>query len=130
MRFSILNVSTRTVTGAALILASSVLVSRFLGLIRDRILAGMFGAGTELDIYFAAFRIPDLIYSVIIGGSISVAFIPVFISFFSKNKKEAWQTAQSFLYITGITLLLICAILFFLMPYIIHFIVPGFDLAH
>lgn len=127
---AILNKSTRSVSSAALILVGSLFASRFLGLVRDRVLAGKFGASAELDIYFAAFRIPDLIYNVIIGGSISVAFMPVFISYFSKNKEDAWKLAQSFLYITGITIFLICGILFLLMPYVVHFIVPGFDLAH
>ncbi|MEX2145169.1 MAG: murein biosynthesis integral membrane protein MurJ [Candidatus Spechtbacterales bacterium] len=127
MRFSILNTSTRSVTGAALILAASVLVSRFLGLIRDRILAGIFGAGIELDTYFAAFRIPDLIYSVIIGGAITSAFIPVFINKLSKDEENAWKVAQSFFYIAGIGLGGISLVMFLLMPLVMPLVVPGFD---
>ena len=51
----------KTITSAAFLLATMALGSRILGLIRDRILAGKFGAGDELDIYFAAFRMPDLL---------------------------------------------------------------------
>ena len=127
MRFSILNVSTRSITGAALILAASVLVSRFLGLIRDRILAGIFGAGIELDIYFAAFRIPDLIYSIIIGGAITSAFIPVFMNKLAKDEEHAWKIAQSFFYIAGVGLSGIAFLMFLLMPFIMPLVVPGFD---
>ncbi|MBM3250988.1 MAG: murein biosynthesis integral membrane protein MurJ, partial [Candidatus Nealsonbacteria bacterium] len=54
----ILNSRAKTITFAAFLLALSGLVSRVLGLVRDRLLAGRFGAGEELDVYFAAFRIP------------------------------------------------------------------------
>ena len=95
-----------TITSAAFLLAVAALGSRLLGLVRDRILAGKFGAGDELDIYFAAFRIPDLLYSIVIAGAISAAFIPVFISLYTKNRKEAWRVANNFLNISIINILL------------------------
>ena len=64
------------------------MVSRILGVLRDRILAGKFGAGDELDIYFAAFRIPDLIYSLLVVGALTAGFIPVFTSYWNGRKKE------------------------------------------
>ncbi|MDX1607919.1 MAG: murein biosynthesis integral membrane protein MurJ [Candidatus Spechtbacterales bacterium] len=122
-----LNRSTNSVPMAALILAVSILVSRFLGLIRDRILAGLYGAGVELDIYFAAFRIPDLIYSVIIGGAVSSAFIPIFINHLSKNEKDAWEVAGSFFKVAALGLVGICIIIYILMPLLMPLVVPGFD---
>ncbi len=80
----IFNSRSKTVTFAAFLLAVSALISRILGLIRDRLLAGHFGAGEELDIYFAAFRIPDFIYGILIAGGITAAFLPVFSEYFSK----------------------------------------------
>jgi putative peptidoglycan lipid II flippase len=71
------NSQTKTVTFAAALLAFSALLSRLLGLFRDRLLAGRFGAGEELDIYFAAFRIPDFVYGILIIGGISAVFLPV-----------------------------------------------------
>lgn len=64
----IFNSQTKTITFAAILLGFSALGSRILGLIRDRLLAGSFGAGPELDIYFAAFRIPDFVYGILIIG--------------------------------------------------------------
>ncbi|MEX0870061.1 MAG: murein biosynthesis integral membrane protein MurJ [Candidatus Spechtbacterales bacterium] len=127
MPLKLLNRSTSSVPFAALILAGSVLASRFLGLVRDAVLASKFGAGQDLDIYFAAFRVPDLVYNVIIGGAISAAFMPVFISFFTKDESEAWHVAKSFFYIALLGLIVTCAIMFALMPLIMHLVVPGFD---
>lgn len=126
---SFFNKATFSVTFAAFILGSAALASRMLGLLRDRILAGLFGAGEELDIYFAAFRVPDLVYSIIIGGAISSAFIPVFVSYFTKNKKEAWHVARSLFYIALAALSVLGIVLFFLMPFVVSFIAPGFDEA-
>src|SRR3989344_4038981 len=127
MRLNSINKSSATVAGAAFVLSISLFASRLLGLVRDRILAGKLGAGIELDIYFAGFRIPDLIYSIVIGGAISSAFLPVFISYFKKSEKEAWQIASSFLYIALLGILFVCAIVYIFLPQIIDLVVPGFD---
>lgn len=127
MRLNSINKSSATVASAAFVLSISLFASRLLGLVRDRILAGKFGAGIELDIYFAGFRIPDLIYSIVIGGAISSAFLPVFISYFKKSEKEAWQIASSFLYIALLGILFVCAIVYIFLPQIIDLVVPGFD---
>ncbi|MDO9399195.1 MAG: lipid II flippase MurJ, partial [bacterium] len=87
------------ITTAALLIAASSLISRFLGIFRDRILAGQFGAGDTLDIYYAAFRIPDLIFNLLILGALSAGFIPIFTSLIKNREdgiekeknKEAWQ---------------------------------------
>ena len=60
----IFNSQTRTIGSAAGVLVISALISRFLGLIRDRLLAAQFGAKTELDIYFAAFLVPDFVFNI------------------------------------------------------------------
>lgn len=69
-----------SITVAAALVALSSLASRLLGVFRDRILAGEFGAGASLDIYYAAFRIPDLIFNLIILGALSAGFVPIFTS--------------------------------------------------
>ena len=92
-----LNSRSKTIFSAAFILAVASLTSRLLGLFRDRLLAGKFGAGDELDIYYAAFRLPDLVFSVLIMGAISSAFIPVFAEYFRKNKEKAWKLVNEVL---------------------------------
>ena len=128
---------TKTVTFAAFILAISGLISRLLGLIRDRLLASRFGASQELDVYFAAFRIPDFVYGILIAGGITAAFLPVFAEYFEKNKsnkeqslewpQDALNLVNNVLNLLLFLLILICAVLAVFTPFIIKFIIPGFS---
>jgi len=123
-----LNNKSKTITLAAFILGAASLVSRLLGLIRDRILAGTFGAGDELDVYYAAFRIPDLIFSLLVMGAISAGFIPVFVSYLQKNKDKAWRLANSILNLMSLSLIAACLVLIVFAPWLIKLIAPGFSL--
>jgi len=117
-----------TVAGAALVVSVAGIFSRILGLIRDRILASSFGAGDVLDIYYAAFRLPDLVYNFLIVGALNAAFIPVFTDLIVKKKKqEAWQLSQSLLILEIVTMLFIGIILFLFIYPLIHLIAPGFS---
>ena len=120
------NSQTKTITSAFTLVSLSALLSRILGLIRDRLLAGTFGAGTELDIYFSAFRIPDFVYGILIAGGILATFLPVFSEYFQKDKEKAWELANNVLNCFLICLLIFCAILFLFTPQIVNLIVPGF----
>jgi putative peptidoglycan lipid II flippase len=122
-----LNSRSKTIFSAAFVLAAAALASRILGLFRDRLLAGRFGAGDELDIYYAAFRLPDLVFSVLILGAISSAFIPIFAQYFHKDKKEAWQLVSGVLNLAFLSLIVVAGILAIFAPQIISLIAPGFS---
>lgn len=122
----IFNSQTKTLTSAAGLVALSALISRILGLIRDRLLAGRFGAGTELDIYFAAFKIPDFVYGILIAGGIVAAFLPIFSEYFQRRKERAWELTNNVLNCFLVLLIFICLILFIFTPQILNLIVPGF----
>jgi len=118
----------KTVAGAALLLAVFGIASRILGLIRDRILASRFGAGDILDVYYASFRVPDLIYSLLVLGALSAAFIPVFTEVRKKiSQEKAWDLSNGilFLLVSSVAVISLGAIL--LMPFIIQIIAPGFS---
>ncbi|MFZ2190275.1 MAG: murein biosynthesis integral membrane protein MurJ [Candidatus Magasanikiibacteriota bacterium] len=117
----------KTVIGAAVILGLASFVSRLIGIMRDRIFAHQFGAGDILDAYYAAFRIPDLIYNLIIVGALSAGFIPIFTKLLVKDKTEAWRVANSVFNILGIILTVICSVLFIFTPSLMQLITPGFD---
>lgn len=121
------NNATTSITRAALILGAASFLSRVIGLLRDRIFAHMFGADMVLDAYYAAFRIPDMVYNLLIVGALSAGFIPVFIKTREKNKARAWRITNSVTTILGTSLVFICAILIFLTPQLMHIIVPGFS---
>jgi putative peptidoglycan lipid II flippase len=118
---------TKTVTFAAVLLGVSALLSRILGLLRDRLLAGSFGAGEDLDIYFAAFRVPDFVYGIIILGGISSVFVPVFSQHFLKDKEEGWKLASNVLNVFLLALVVVCGILAIFTPWLINCITPGFS---
>jgi len=122
-----INHKTKTVNKAVGILTVSAVVSRFLGIIRDWLLARSFGAGAELDVYFTAFKIPDFIYNIIILGGILVAFLPLFSEYFSKNKEAAWEFVSNCLNVFMVLLGLLSLFLFFSTPFLIRFIAPGFN---
>ena len=98
---------TKTVEGAAAVLAASILLSRILGLIRYRLLAAEFGDRLILlDSFLAASIVPEIIFEVLIFGSISVAFIPIFSQLLARGQKErAWQLART---LVGLGLVLFC----------------------
>jgi putative peptidoglycan lipid II flippase len=69
-----------------------------------------------MDAYYAAFKIPDLIYNLLIIGALSAGFIPTFTKLFNQgeDKTEAWKLANNILNITAIALCLVsvCGIIF------------------
>jgi putative peptidoglycan lipid II flippase len=116
---------------AALMVASSSLLSRLLGVVRDHILAGQFGAGNELDVYYAAFRVPDLVFNLVVLGALSAGFIPVFTQLISEEQrqKEAWELVNNVLNILAVFMLVVVGILFVWAGPLIKLITPGFDSA-
>jgi len=128
----IFNNQSETIVGAAIILAATSGASRLLGFVRDRTLAHYFGAGDIIDAYYAAFKIPDLTYNLIILGAFSAGFIPVFTKLFNKTsllkkaKNEAWGLVNNAINSLGIFLVLLTIILILVAPLLVPIIAPGF----
>ena len=118
---------TKRISSAALILAASSLVSAFLGIYRNRLLASTFGASAELDAYFAAFRLPDFIYSILIAGGIVVAFLPLFGEYFEDKKEKAWEFVNNVLDVFLVLLILISLLFFIFTPFLVDLVAPGFE---
>lgn len=122
-----LNTQTKSISLASLILAVSYFLSAVLGLLRDRLLAATFGAGSELDIYYTGFTVPDFVASILIFGAIGAAVIPIFSSYLIKDSKEAWNYLSAFLNIFLGFLIIVCVISMFAAPLLIAVIAPGFS---
>lgn len=123
------NSNNGTIISAALILGVSSLLSRIVGLYRDRVFTSTFGAGDTFDSFVVAFRIPDLIFNLVVIGALSAAFIPLFTEKMVSGKKgeeEAHRFALSILHLMsiGIGIFSICFAIF--APQIIPLIAPGF----
>lgn len=123
----LLNHESKTVSGGAFIIAIFYLLNGILALARNALLAGHFGAGRQLDIYYAAFRIPDFIYVILISGALSAGFIPLFAEKLLKSKEEAWKFSSNILTTLAFILAIGAAIVAIFAPLIVPLIVPGFD---
>lgn len=115
---------------AAAIIAVSGLASRALGLFRDRLLADRFGAGPVLDAYFAAYRIPDILYNLVILGALSAAFLPVvsrYLSAGDEGREPAFRMANALLTMAVSALAVVGVLLFAAAPLLVDLLAPGFD---
>lgn len=125
---NILNKESKVIISAALVIGFFSLLSRILGLVRNRIFADMFGAGDEMDIYFAAFRAPDLIYNILIIGAVGAVFMPVFFEYLEKKgKKDAMELTSNILNIFTFGVVAVSFALYFFADSITAIFVYGFD---
>lgn len=115
-----------SIRGATGLLVVTLTISNILGLLRDRFLAGTIPAG-ELDSYYAAFRLPDLLTNLIVVGAIAVAFLPLFTELRAKDEQEAWAAANSILRSVVLVLIGGAIILIVGMPYFMPLVVPEFS---
>ncbi len=116
------------ITEAAFLIGLFALLSQFLGLIRDRSLAHVIGPSTTLDIYYAAFRIPDIIFASISTLVSITVLIPFFIDKIEHKDKESARSLLNQIFTVfsgGIAIIAILA--FILMPFLSHYIAPGFS---
>ena len=120
-----------SVRSAAVVLASSTLISALLGLFRDRLLNSYYLGTypTGIDAYTAAFTIPDFMFFILTSGALSVSFIPVFNQrLVTGNKKSAWELSSSLLNLLAIlTLIASVLIMIFADPLIRYVVSPGLD---
>jgi len=115
-------------TRAAGIVALAVMLSRVLGLARELIFAGLFGAGRGMDAFITAYRAPNLLRDLFAEGALSVAFVTVFSKLgVERSHEAAWELARKMatmvlVFMSGVTLL---GIIF--APLLIAVLAPGFD---
>jgi putative peptidoglycan lipid II flippase len=118
----------RVLVTASLILTAAALASRILGWFRLLVIGSQFGASSELDAYFAAFRIPDAIFQLVVAGALSAALIPVFSSYRARaDEAEAWKLASSVINLVLIALIVISAFMAIFAPVFVPIVAPGFD---
>jgi len=120
-----------SIGGAAALLGIATLVSRAVGVIRDRLLSGNFGAGAELDAYYAAFRAPDFIYNILVFGAITAGFIPVFTKYGDAENggihPQASRLTSLLLTVLGTALTVAAVLGMIFAPAFADIIAPGFS---
>ncbi|HUR35067.1 MAG TPA: murein biosynthesis integral membrane protein MurJ [Vicinamibacterales bacterium] len=95
---------------AAGLAGAATLASRLLGLVREQVLAALFGAGDQMDAYLVAFRIPNLVRDLFAEGAMSAAFVPTFTRHLTLHgRSDAWRLANNvlnaLLLLTGLTVI-------------------------
>jgi putative peptidoglycan lipid II flippase len=128
---SLLSGKTESIGLAAVIIGAASVTSRIIGVFRDRLLSGTFGAGLELDAYYAAFRFPDFMFNLIVLGAIGAGFVPVMSAYLAKDRDSSrpeaasWQFVQRLVTVFGVTLVVVSLLAIALAPTVVPLITPG-----
>lgn len=104
-------------------------LAKAISLAQTVIIANIFGVSSEWDAFVTANRIPELIFTLIAGGALAHAFIPIFSGYLAKGDKTgAWQTATHVINFVFSVTFIISAIVFFAAPWLVaNVVAPGFD---
>ncbi len=119
--------SNRQIARAAAVVVVGFLASGVLGLVRTALFSITFGAGAELDAFYAAQRIPELLYVLVAGGALSSSFIPVFSRYWVKEDADgAWRLASAVITLASLIAGILAIILIIIAPWFVpNVLVPG-----
>ncbi|MCC6793303.1 MAG: murein biosynthesis integral membrane protein MurJ, partial [Thermomicrobiales bacterium] len=111
---------------SASIVGLAFIASRVLGLLREVILGYRFGTSSESAAYVSAFRVPDLLFLVVMSGAFGAAFIPVFGGYLGKGDRErAWRLASAVISLAAVTTVALGLLVFaFAGPIMRHLVAP------
>jgi len=116
------------VGAAAIIVAAGILVSRFLGIIRDMVFAALLGSSGTTDEYVAAFRIPDYANYLLAGGFLTITFIPIFAKYLAADDEEGgWRAFTAILRWLAIGITAVIILAWLATPWIVESLYPDFD---
>ncbi len=117
----------KNISGAAGVIAFFTLLSRILGLVRDMVMATIFGSGMAADAFFVALRIPNLLRRLFAEGSLTIAFIPVFTEYLTlKSREDAFDLARIVFTILSLILVVITVLGLLFAPFIVKIQAFGF----
>lgn len=126
MRQRVADLANRILPRGAAILSVLIFASYVMGLVRDRIFARTFGAGAELDAYNAAFRLPELLFDVLVEAGLAAAFIPIFVRLRHGDEAAAHRFGRTILTL-GVAVMGVGSLLLFVFAEATtSFIAPGF----
>ncbi|MEX0750863.1 MAG: lipid II flippase MurJ, partial [Dehalococcoidia bacterium] len=118
--------ATTTLAAAASIVALGFLGSRLLGLVRTVAIAHAHGTSPDLDAYFVAFRLPDLIFQLLAGATLGSAFIPTFARVLNRgSEQDAWRLTSSVLNIVFLATLVFAVLGLLFAPVLVPLTAPG-----
>jgi len=117
----------RGLARAGLVVSGAFFVSRVLGWFRLVVFAQLFEV-PDLDTFFAAFRIPDLIFQLVAAGALSSALVPIVASLLERDEEaHAWRVVSTVINLMLIALAILAGVLFLLAPAVMQVVAPGFE---
>lgn len=111
---------------AALVLGGGVFLSRFMGLIRDKVISYYYGTGIEADTYLASFVVPDLINYLLAGGYFSITLIPLLAKRFKESDDSGWRFFSTVFWWVCIASAACVLTAWIFAPQLAHMTAPGF----
>jgi putative peptidoglycan lipid II flippase len=118
-----------SIARASAIMIVTLVASRVLGWLRLSVIGAHFGETPELDAFWAAFKIPDAIFGLVVAGALASAFIPVFTSYLAREREdEAWHVASSVMNAVLLLLIGFSIVMWIAAPYVVPtFVAPFHD---
>ena len=117
----------RRVAKSAGAVGAATMLSRVLGLVREQVMATLFGAGFATDAFNVAFRIPNLLRDLFAEGAMSSAFVPTFTEHqVNRGEEEAWELGRQLMLTLFLVLLALCVIGWVFAPWVVTAFAPGF----
>ncbi len=107
----------------------SVLMFAFfgLGLIRNRVQSAQYGASAEFEAYIAAFRIPEVVFDVVVAAGLAAPFVPIFTGLAQRNPSAADRFGQTVLTMAVLAIAVFSLILAIVAPTTVEWVAPSFD---
>ena len=115
---------------AALLIAALSLVAQILAVLRDKILAHQFGASMDVSLYYAAFRVPDMMYATLSSLMAAIIVLPILTAAYQVSDERARKVIDSLCSVFIMVGILVAGALYFLMPVLTPYIVPGFSVEN
>ena len=121
----------RHIVRNSLVVGGAFGLAALMGLVRNIIIARQFGIGADLDAYYAAFKLPDLLFTVVAGGALATAFIPVFTDILAnENRARAWRLSSAITNLAALLVFVVAVPTALYAPWLVRVLIaPGFDAA-
>jgi len=118
----------KKLTGAAIIVMSSVIVSRITGFLRTTLVVNLIKSKVEKDALFMGFTITDLMYFLLVGGAIAAALIPVLSGYLARGEEEeGWKAVGSFINVIFVGIVFLCGMGIIFSLQIVDIIAHGYE---
>jgi putative peptidoglycan lipid II flippase len=109
-----------SIARASLVMIAALIASRILGWLRLSVIGATFGDTPQLDAFWAAFRIPNALFELLVAGALASAFIPVFAGYLAKEREnEAWHVASSVMNVLVVSLVILSGLMWLAAPWIV-----------